>query len=62
MIILENIYLALQSLNGNYTTPTVTVSGTDGSEFIQYNGDLGSTSPMEAEVTLSDEETLKQIS
>lgn len=41
--------LALQSLNGNYTTPTVTVSGTDGSEFIQYNGDLGSASPMEAE-------------
>jgi len=41
--------LALQSLNGNYTTPTVTVSGTDGSEYIQYIGDLGSSSPLEAE-------------
>jgi hypothetical protein len=35
--------LALQSLNGNYTTPTVTVSGVSGFGFIEFDGDLGST-------------------
>jgi hypothetical protein len=41
--------LLLQSLNGNYTTPSVTVTGVSGFGSINFNGDLGSTSLMVAE-------------
>ena len=41
--------LSLQSLNGNYTTPVVTVSNVSGFGYIEFNGDLGSTSLMTAE-------------
>ncbi len=41
--------LALQSLNGNYTTPTVTVSNVSGFGSIDFNGDLGSNTLMSAE-------------
>jgi len=41
--------LALQSLNGNYTTPVVTVSNVSGFGYIEFNGDLGSNTLMSAE-------------
>ena len=41
--------LSLQSLNGNYTTPVVTVSNVSGFGYIEFNGDLGSASLMTAE-------------
>jgi hypothetical protein len=41
--------LALQSLNGNYTTPVVTVSNVSGFGYIEFNGDLGSNALMSAE-------------
>lgn len=41
--------LMLRSLNGNYTTPMVEVSGTTGWGTINYNGDLGLVSLMQAE-------------
>jgi hypothetical protein len=41
--------LAFRSLNGNYTTPLVTVSNLYGGGYFEFNGDLGPTSLMEDE-------------